>query len=122
MTRFSASVIGALALSVAGCVIAVDTDHWKEEMHGWQDRQEHNLRATEQLTIGRTRDSVVAEMGQADFTEAFVRDGRTFDVLFYRTRLVAEDGRTTKDETTPLVFVDNALVGWGDSAIDKAAP
>jgi hypothetical protein len=122
MTRFSASVIGALALSVTGCVIAVDTDHWKEDMHGWQDRQKHNLRATEQLRIGRTRDSIVAEMGQADFTEAFVREGKTFDVLFYRTRLVAEDGRTTKDETTPLVFVDNALVGWGDSAIEKAAP
>jgi len=29
-------------------------------------------------------------------------------------------GRTTKDETTPLVFVDGELVGWGESAIEYA--
>jgi hypothetical protein len=43
-------------------------------------------------------------------------------VLLYRTRLVREDGRTTRDETTPLVFVDGELVGWGESAVENATP
>ena len=123
MNRFVATgVVVGLALNVAGCVIAVGTDDWRDEVDNWQERQDHNRHVAETLAIGQTRDSIVATLGQADFTEAFLRDGRTFDVLFYRTRLVSHDGRTTKDETTPLVFVDNALVGWGDAAVDKAAP
>ena len=51
-----------------------------------------------------------------------MRDGQTFDVLFYRTRLVTEDGRTTKDETTPIVFAGGAVIGWGDLALAEAAP
>lgn len=115
-------VVAALMFCVGGCVIAIGTDRWKEESSDWKERQQRNRAATESLAIGRTRDSVVAELGQADFTEAFSRDGRTFDVLFYRTRLVTEDGRTTKDETTPIVFVGAALVGWGDAAVDEATP
>jgi hypothetical protein len=34
--------------------------------------------------------------------------------LFYRTQRKHSDGETTRDETTPLVFRDNRLIGWGD--------
>jgi len=33
--------------------------------------------------------------------------------LFYRTRRTEADGETSRDETTPLVFKNNELVGWG---------
>ena len=34
-------------------------------------------------------------------------------VLFYRTNHKHSDGETTRDETTPLVFRNDQLVGWG---------
>ncbi|MFT7090937.1 MAG: hypothetical protein ACJAYW_000899, partial [Candidatus Azotimanducaceae bacterium] len=30
------------------------------------------------------------------------------------------DGQTTKDETTPMVFVGNKLVGYGATAVENA--
>ncbi|MDZ7685562.1 MAG: DUF3192 domain-containing protein [Gammaproteobacteria bacterium] len=107
------------ALSVAtltGCVINVDTN----EDERWLKTQRVNERAISQMRLGRDVDSVRAEMGSPDFTEAFNRNGSQFEVLFYRTHRQHSDGRTTRDETTPLVFVDGELVGWGESAIEHA--
>jgi Protein of unknown function (DUF3192) len=118
----SSGVALACVLALSGCVIAVGTEDWKDDVADWRDRQEHNRHVVETLQLGQSRDVLVADLGSADFAEAFTRDGRNFEVLFYRTRHVDDDGRTTKDETTPLVFVDGALVGWGESAVDKAAP
>ncbi len=88
----------------------------------WERRQQRNRQAVDHLELGRSVSSVTGELGTPDMTESFVRDGRTFRVLFYRTRLVREDGRVTRDETTPLVFANGELVGWGESAIEHAMP
>jgi hypothetical protein len=40
-------------------------------------------------------------------------------VLYYRTRRVDDDGITTKNECTPLVFINNELVGWGELSLSK---
>lgn len=115
------AMLFVLAL-LGGCVISVNDHGDREDGKGWREAQERNRAAIAEMRLGRTRDSVVAELGTADFTESFVRDGRTFYVLRYRTHHAHEDGRTTKDETTPLVFVDDELVGWGESALDNALP
>ena len=70
--------------------------------------------------VGCDEISVRGEFGKPDFNESFMRKGKEFVVLYYRTRHVESDGITTKDETTPLVFVDGALVGWGESALENA--
>ena len=68
----------------------------------------------------RASSSVVADLGDPDFTDAFARGDSEYVVLRYRTQRVKGDGITTRDETTPLVFVDGNLVGWGESAIEHA--
>lgn len=103
---------------IQGCVIAVDTDDW--EPGSWASRQHKNVEFVENLTIGRTESSVRAELGEPDFTDSFIRYGETYLVLYYRTRRHERDGVTTKDETTPLVFIDGELVGWGESAVEFA--
>lgn len=117
-------LVSLITLATAGCVISVnDDDGWSsKDDDGWQQRQRRNRDAIEQLELGRTQDSVTAELGAADLSEAFVRDGREYQVLFYRTHREHKDGRTNRDETTPLVFVDGLLVGWGESAVANAAP
>lgn len=117
----------ALALAVlltSGCYISVRDDgpgDWADE-DDWQRRQQRNQELISYLELGRSLDSVTAEFGAPDMTESFLRDGREFQVLLYRTRRMHDDGRTTRDETTPLVFVAGELVGWGESAIQHAVP
>lgn len=103
---------------LSSCVIAVNTDDWEEER--WFSKQNKNAERVEQLALGTTQASVLAEWGTPDYSEAFVRKQNKYAVLYYRTRHNEHDGKTTKDETTPLVFVDGELVGWGDSAVEHA--
>ncbi len=105
-------------LWLTGCVIAVNTEDWEDG--NWHHRQEKNSQRIEHLELGKTEDTVRDELGNPDFTESFLREGDTYTVLFYRTQHVRSDGVTTKDETTPLVFVDDRLVGWGENAVEYA--
>jgi hypothetical protein len=108
------------ALLLSGCVIAVDHHPDDEDGDGWRERQRENRRSIAELELGRSRSSVEVQLGEPDFFETFQRDGERFVVLRYRTHRVRKDGETTRDETTPLVFVDDALVGWGESAVEFA--
>lgn len=107
-----------LTLSLTGCVIAIGNDRGDEG--NWEERQEKNARYISLLNLGQSRPAVESDLGAADFSEAFQRNGSSYRVLFYRTERTQDDGRTTKDETTPLVFIGDKLVGWGDTAIEKA--
>lgn len=118
--RFSNIVILLALFSLGGCVISVNDHDGSDGSYGWKQRQERNERAINHLELGRSRVSIESQMGDPDFVESFVRNGNNFTVLYYRTRRTHDDGQTTRDETTPLVFVDGKLVGWGDSAIDHA--
>jgi hypothetical protein len=127
VNRLRTGIVGILlGLAVSGCYISVRDDSldngWAHDSEDWKSRQEHNLEVINGLELGRTMSSVTSELGSPDLSESFLRDGRAFRVLLYRTRLVREDGRVTRDETTPLVFVDGELVGWGESAIENALP
>lgn len=104
---------------LSGCVIAVNTDDW-EDSDNWYARQHKIEKKIERLELGRSEMSIRDEFGSPDFNEAFIRNGSEFVVLYYRSRHVESDGITTKSETTPLVFVEGNLVGWGESALENA--
>lgn len=109
-----------LLLALAGCVFEINTNDSEDGLRDWQHRQDRNARAIRRLELGRSRESIESQLGEADFVESFSRDGMEFVVLFYRTHRVHDDGVTSKDETTPLVFAGGELVGWGESAIEHA--
>ena len=115
ISRTAVSV--ALATGLCGCVVAIGTDEIERSSSNWAEIENENRRAIDSLSPGMTIGEVRAEMPHAaDFTEAFVDHGTEYRVLFYRTQRVEGDGVTTRDETTPLVFAQGELVGWGLSA------
>ncbi|MEE4300850.1 MAG: DUF3192 domain-containing protein [Pseudomonadales bacterium] len=118
--RFRWLTVLPLAVLLSGCVVAIgngDDDDWDD---GWSKRQRENREAIADLELGLRRDTVIDRLGTPDFSESFLREGREFVVLFYRTHRRHGDGETSRDETTPLVFVNDDLVGWGESAIAHA--
>ena len=121
MKFFNTLLLAAIiTVPLSGCVIAINNDDWESEHGDWESQQKRNVRNIKQLELGRSQSAVEAEFGEPDLVESFSRDGADYKVLFYRTQRVKQDGLTTRDETTPLVFHDGMLVGWGESAIDKA--
>ncbi len=111
-------LLPVVMVALSGCVIAIGTDDHDEE--DWEDRQARNEQFVRDLKLGADITAIETRLGNADFVEAFQRNGETYTVLYYRTQRNKGDGRTSKDETTPLVFVDGGLVGWGESAIEYA--
>ncbi len=106
----------ALVGTLSGCIVIGGKGDWTAD---WEDEQEENRRIISQLDIGTQRDAVVAQLGTPNYSEAFTRDGQEYRVLFFRTQRRHSDGETTRDETTPLVFKDDRLVGWGDDVLDS---
>ena len=93
-----------------------DDGHYSSD---WQDREYNNRKHVAQLEKGMTYESVVRKMGVADFSEMHEQSDHAYRVLFYRTQRTMDDGVTTKDECTPLVFRDGVLSGWGDAAYQQ---
>lgn len=84
------------------------------------DREIVNRKAIQTLRIGDTLETVSEKMGTADFNEIKAFTDNTFQVLYFRTQLVKEDGITTRDECTPLVFENSNLIGWGPDFVKYA--
>ena len=117
-TLLKVSFVAMLLTAVSGCVFIdgeyVDRDDWRGE-------QKDNREAISQLEIGMDREAVVQRLGTPNDSEAFSADAGEVRVLFYRTQRKHSDGETTRDETTPLVFEDDVLIGWGDSVYANVA-
>lgn len=101
---------------LSSCVIAVNTIDWAEER--WLSKINENAELVERLALGTMETNVRVKWGEPDFSEAFVRRQNEYAVLYHRIRYNEHDGKATKDETTPLAFVDGELVVWGDSAVE----
>ena len=112
----------AMAMGLSGCVIvAGDHDEFDRSYSrsDWEDIERQNRQSIAQLKIGEGYDSILTRFGEASFTEAFQMGDATYQVLFYRTHRIHSDGDTTKDETTPLVFKERSLIGWGNEALAR---
>ena len=115
-------ITAILATTLSGCVIvAGDHGEFDRELSraDWEDMERDNRSRIANLQIGERYEAVLGQMGQPNFSEAFQMDGATYQVLYYRTHRTHSDGETSKDETTPLVFKDNSLIGWGMDALAR---
>ena len=115
--RLAAILLSSATLS--GCVVAIGNDAFQED-EAWQQTQKRNDRYIESVLIGTSINAIRADLGEADFQDSFQRNGEVFEVLYYRTQHRHSDGKTTRDETTPLVFIEGALVGYGPTAVENA--
>lgn len=82
----------------------------------WEDRQEYNKIQISKLELGIQKKQILELLGSPDITEAKRNDNKELQVMFYRTHHRKADGITTEDECTALLFENNELVAWGDSA------
>jgi outer membrane protein assembly factor BamE (lipoprotein component of BamABCDE complex) len=121
MNKLGRITLVAFLLAALGGCISVNGEHnW--DNNDWEENQELNRKIISELVMGTGRKNVLNRMGTPNFSEAFVKDERQYSVLFYRTHRSESDGSTTKDETTPLVFEDDKLIGWGADALSSVRP
>jgi len=107
-----------LTTALSGCVIAVgggDKDGYNYSFD-YEDREHENKAHLNKLQHNMSFEQVQNLMGLADFNESYEKNGEAIQVLFYRTHRTEKDGLTTKNECTPLIFKDNHLSSWGDTA------
>ncbi|MFN4289656.1 MAG: DUF3192 domain-containing protein [Permianibacter sp.] len=109
----------ALSTTLTGCVIAIGPDGFDSgDSVTRSDRKMREKIAA--LPLGQTLAAVRDELGEPQFTEAFNGKDGEYRVYFYRTHRTQEDGETTRDETTPLVFRDGKLIAVGMDAYRSA--
>jgi len=119
---FKAARLAALLLTsttLAGCVVAIGNDGFSDDQQ-WEQTQKRNDSYINSIKLGASVSIIRADLGEPDYRDSFQRNGDTYDVLYYRTHHQNSDGKTTRDETTPLVFIDGHLVGYGSTAIENA--
>lgn len=108
-----------LSTALTGCVIAITPDGFDSgDSVTRSDRKMRDKIAA--LPLGQTQTAVRDELGEPQFTEAFNGKDGEYRVYFYRTHRTQEDGETTRDETTPLVFRDGKLIAVGMDAYRNA--
>lgn len=114
------SILFSLALlTTSGCVFHISKDDTVHFDGSWEEKQEKNRSFIANLSKGIQRSEVLEKLGTPNMSESFSADQKEVLVLFYRTKHDKSDGKTTRSETTPLIFIDDALDSWGNSAYKK---
>jgi len=115
LTKLSTTLIAISVLS--GCVFIHSSDDTDKH---WQQVQKKNRQAISQLSLNTTRSQIELQLGLPNFTEAFIKEDQEYRVFYYRTSRQHHDNVTSKGETTPLIFKNNKLIGWGHDALMQA--
>ncbi len=112
----------AVALSVAllsGCVISIDDDYERDNKQtDWTEVEKNNREKISQLGAGDAISTVRRQLGVPDFDELIMKNDNEHRVLFYRTQRVKSDGVTSKQECTPILFINGELSAFGESALN----
>ena len=109
-----------LVLGLSGCVISVGGGEHSEWGSEWEKTQKDNRSIIARLNIGDSRDQVLNMLGEPAFSESFSHNNSDYQIYYFRTHRAHGDGHTTKDETTPVLFVGGKVSGWGQQALDQA--
>ena len=75
-------------------------------------KNKENLKS---LHIGMSKQEVLDLMGEPLKGEVY----NTKNVWYYFTEVKWSDGAITRDECTPIYFVDGKVAGWGQDAYKK---
>lgn len=138
--RWTTPVLLAMLVAAGACASAINFRERNrqnlERLHVGMERsevldlmgvgEEHQLVGSEtQGPVGTGRDtmgvmSVRIPVGNnapvlynPQRSEIYSGDGSSWEVFFYYTHVVRDDGMVTDDELTPLVLRDGTLTGWG---------
>ncbi len=116
MFKITRAILLTIAvISLHGCVIVAGDRDWDND--NWHKKQQLNREQISLLSLSMERQEVLEKMGTPNFTDAILKNGQEYRVLYYRTQRTKSDGITSKDETTPLVFKNDKLIGWGSEAL-----
>ncbi len=107
--------------ALQGCVISVSDDGFEtgNHYHDEADREDRNRDYISDINVGADITRVKQALGTPDFNEIIVNNDDTYTILYYRTQRKHGDGMTTKDECTPLLFLEESLVGVGELALSR---
>ena len=107
-------IVGGFALYAIFVYSVVSFFPDRPEDMDWQDREQYNKVQIANLSLGTSKEEILALLGSPDITEAKQTREGMMQVMFYRTQHMKSDGITTQNECTPLLFEDDILVAWGD--------
>ncbi|TKB56672.1 DUF3192 domain-containing protein [Ferrimonas aestuarii] len=85
----------------------------------WREREEYNQQTIGGLSLGTTKAEAIKLMGKPHFNDAQFVQGKQVQLLHWRTQRNEGDGKTTRDECTPLLFVDDVLFAIGEIASER---
>ncbi|MGM0526703.1 MAG: DUF3192 domain-containing protein [Pseudomonadota bacterium] len=113
----AAVVVSSLALQ--GCVVVTESGWEKgESQYDGHKQERENRDQIAALPMELSVSEVKQRLGTPDFSDRWQQE-QDYQVLYYRTHRTKADGMTTRDECTPLVFVDGELTGSGELALDR---
>jgi hypothetical protein len=121
----STAVAALLALALASCA--------QPHVARYQSAVATNYRNFDSIRLGMTMDEVHQRMGRGHLvnykrvqlrnpwqTEAFrVSDGLQVDVLYYVTQGYVWQSADSRHATTPVVFENGKVAGWGWGYLDR---
>ena len=105
------------ALVLNGCIIVTDRDDFDDHNTDWRQVEADNRDIISTLSLGSDVEQIREILGSPQYSESFDGKDGQYLVLRYRTQHRHSDGETSLDETTPLVFRDGRLIGWGETAL-----
>ncbi len=137
MRRWAGCAAAVVAVAVLGSCRSSrgaqdDTAPPEPDRVSYKEFLSNNLSRLNRLTVGMTRDEVLATMGNLETstrdssipnpyrTESFAVGGSQYEVLHYLTRKHPPFTPIKPSQATPVVLRDGVLVGWGQSALDAA--
>ncbi len=113
-------LIAAITLtSLTGCVVAIGSGEGGVVSSSWKKQYKETREKIAKLNKGEGYESVIKQLGTPQFNELVEKNNIEYRIIFYPTHSIHSDGKRTKDECTPIVFVNGGLEGFGTHAYNK---
>ncbi|SDB44957.1 Protein of unknown function [Pseudidiomarina indica] len=110
-------IFTAVTLGLQGCVVAIGDHASTSSDSSFVKKEKSNRKTIAALSPGTSILTVQQQLGTPEFSDLWTTDDAHYNVLYYRTQRVHADGMTTRDECTPLVFINGVLKGTGELAL-----